>query len=98
MLPKSGSKASDATSLRVMPIKKFRDVSEMQEAAYEPGSQQLYEVIRYVWGLSDRICPLKFPAGVFKYRSIEDAEALRETWEDANFRARREQIDRARNR
>jgi hypothetical protein len=35
---------------------------------------------------------------VFKHRSIEDAEALRERWEDANFRARREQIDRARGR
>ena len=81
-----------------MPIKKYRDVSEMEEIAHEPGSPRLYEVIRHVWGLSDRICPLKFPSGVFKHRSIEDAEALRERWEDANFRARRDQIERARKR
>jgi hypothetical protein len=50
-----------------VPIKKYRDISEMKadEVAYEPGSRRLYEVIRHVWGLSDRICPLKFPPGVF---------------------------------
>jgi hypothetical protein len=42
------------------------------------------EVIRHVWGLSDRICPLRFPEGVFKHRTIEAAERLREQWEDAN--------------
>jgi hypothetical protein len=75
-----------------MPIKKFRDVSEIEEVRYEPGSQRLFEVIRYVWDLSDRICPLRFPSGVFKHRTIEDAAALREVWEEANFRAHRERI------
>lgn len=75
-----------------MPVKKFRDVSEMEEVVYEPGSPRLFEVIRHVWGLADVICPLRFPPGVFKHRSIEDAEALREQWENANFRAHREQI------
>jgi hypothetical protein len=70
-----------------MPVKKYRDISEMEEPVYEPGSQRLFEVIRYVWSLSDRICALRFPEGVFKHRSIEDAEALREQWEEANFRA-----------
>jgi len=68
---------------------KFRDVAEMEEPRYEPGSAQLYEVIRHVWGLSDLICPLRFPEGVFRHRTIEDAEALRATWEDANFEAHR---------
>lgn len=81
-----------------MPVKKFRDISDMDEVAYEPGSGRLFEVIRHVWGLSDLICPLKFPSGVFKHRSIEEAEAERERWEDANFRNRREQIERARTR
>ena len=34
-----------------MPIKKFRDISEVEEPRYEPGSARLYEVIRHVWGL-----------------------------------------------
>ena len=70
-----------------MPVKKYRDISEIEEAHHEPGSQKLFDVIRYVWELSDLICPLRFPAGVFKHRTIEDAEALREQWEDDNFRA-----------
>lgn len=77
-----------------MPVKKFRDISEMEEPVYEPGSARLYEVIRYVWGLSDVICPLRFPEGVFKHRSIEDAEALREQWDDANFAAHRARMAR----
>ena len=69
-----------------MPVKKFRDISEMDEPIHEPGTRELYEVIRHVWGLADRICPQRFPEGVFKHRSIEEAESLREQWEDANFR------------
>ncbi len=75
-----------------MPIRKFRDVSEIEEPVYEAGSQRLFDVIRHVWELSDRICPLRFPAGVFKHRSVEDADLLREQWEDANFRAHRERM------
>lgn len=72
-----------------MAVKKFRDISEMTSPRHEPGTRELYEVIRHVWGLADRICPQRFPSGVFKHRSIEDAEALRKRWEDANFAAHR---------
>jgi hypothetical protein len=78
-----------------MSVKKFRDVSEIEEPVYERGSARLFEVIRHVWGLSDRICPLRFPEGVFKHRTIEDAERLREQWEDANFRAHRARMIRS---
>ncbi len=75
-----------------MSVKKFRDISEVEQPVHEPGSPQLYEVIRYVWGLSDVVCPLRFPEGVFRHRSIEDAEALREQWEEDNFRAHRARL------
>ena len=75
-----------------MPIKKFRDVSEMEDVWYDPGSPKLFAVIRHVWSLADRICPLRFPPGVHKHRTIEDAEALREQWEEANFIAHQERM------
>jgi hypothetical protein len=78
-----------------MPVKRYRDVSEIEEPVHEPGSPRLYEVIRHVWGLSDLICPLRFPSGVFRHRSIEEAERLRESWEDANFEAHRRRVERA---
>jgi hypothetical protein len=59
---------------------------------YEPGSPQLFAVIRHVWSLADRICPLRFPPGVHKHRTIEQAEALRERWEEANFLAHQERM------
>jgi hypothetical protein len=76
-----------------VPVKRFRDISLMTEPRHEPGSAELYEVIRHVWGLSDQIFPLRFPPGVYKHRSIEDAEKLRAQWEEANFRAHREYIE-----
>jgi len=72
-----------------MPVRKFRDISEMEEPRYEAGTPRLFEVIRHVWALSELICPLRFPEGVFRHRTIEDAEALRAKWEDENFRAHR---------
>jgi hypothetical protein len=41
----------------------------------------------FVVPMLTRVCPLQFPRGVHKYRSIEDANADRERWEEANFRA-----------
>ena len=68
-----------------MPIKKFRDVSEMTDTWLEPGSPELAKAIHNVWAFAKQVCPLRFPPGVYKHRSIEDAEALREQWEQANF-------------
>lgn len=73
-----------------MPVKKFRDVSEMSDTWLEPGSPELARAIRNVWDLAKQLCQLRFPPGVYKHASIEDAEALREQWEHANFIAHNE--------
>jgi hypothetical protein len=75
-----------------MPIKKFRDISEMSDTWLEPGSAELARAIHNVWDLANQLCPRHFPPGVFKHRSIEDAEALREEWEHANFVAHQERV------
>jgi hypothetical protein len=77
-----------------MPIKKFRDVSEMKRSAYRPGSAELAAATRYIWSLSERICPLRFPPGVYKHRSIDDAETLRKRWQKANTAAQQQRIRR----
>ncbi len=75
-----------------MPVRKFRSVEEMDEPRqYEPGSPELFAAISRVWALADRMAPLRFPPGVYKHRTIEDADRLREQWEAANVeRVRRE--------
>ncbi|HEX2692170.1 MAG TPA: hypothetical protein VHN14_36420 [Kofleriaceae bacterium] len=70
-----------------MPVRKFHDVSEMEDTLwYERTDPELPRAIARVWNFSARICPLQFPRGVHKYRSIEEANADRERWEEANFR------------
>lgn len=71
-----------------MPVRKFRDVSEMEATLwYDRGDPALGRAISGVWDFAARVCPLRFPPGVHKYRSIEDANADRDRWEAANFLA-----------
>ena len=75
-----------------MPIRKFRDVSEMKASSYRPGSRELLDAIRHIWGLSSKICPLRFPPGLYKHRSIDDAESLRKHWQKANVQRQQQRI------
>jgi hypothetical protein len=76
----------------LMPIKKFRDISEMTSPVHRPGSAELAATIRLIWRTSRQICPLHFPPGVYKHRSIEEAERLRHTWQQANVQAQQLRI------
>ena len=74
-----------------MPIKKFRSVEEMEgNTWHEPGSPELFRAIEEVWNFAEQTLKPYFPPGVYKHRSIEEAEALREEWEKANFEAYQE--------
>jgi hypothetical protein len=59
-----------------------------QQAFSTPMSFRTYSLglIARLWSFAARMCPLQFPRGVHKYRSIE-ANADRDRWEEANFRA-----------
>ncbi|TMQ04200.1 MAG: hypothetical protein E6J90_52075 [Deltaproteobacteria bacterium] len=71
-----------------MPVRKFRDVSEMEDTLwYERTDPELPRAIARVWDFAARICPREFPRGVHKYRSIEEADADCDRWDDMNFRA-----------
>ena len=70
-----------------MPIRKFRPVQEMEDSIWrQPGDPGLWRTIAGVWEFAARTCPRHFPPGVHKHRSIEEAQRLREAWEEANFR------------
>lgn len=69
-----------------MPIRKFRDISEMPDATWhEPGSPELFRAIREVWAFADKVLQPHFPPGVYKHRSWEDLLAQEEEWAKANF-------------
>ena len=71
-----------------MPIRKFRSVEEMEgNTWHEPGSPELFRAIKATWDFAERTLRPRFPPGVYKHRSIEDAQKLRDEWERANFEA-----------
>lgn len=72
----------------MMPVRRFRDVSEMEGNTWrEPGSPELFRAIRATWAFAHRTLRPSFPPGVYKHRSMEDAEALQQEWAKANFEA-----------
>lgn len=71
-----------------MPVRKFRDLQEMEDSLWrEPGDPRLGQAIDAVWKFAARTCPRQFPPGVYKHRSIEDAQRQRDLWEEKDFEA-----------
>ncbi|MGH9429153.1 MAG: hypothetical protein ACRD2L_22960 [Terriglobia bacterium] len=63
-----------------MPVQKFRSVEEMPESRrVQPGSPEHLQRFRAVL-LAAQLLASGFPPGVFKYPSIEAANADREGW------------------
>jgi hypothetical protein len=78
-----------------MPVRKFRTVEEMNAADSElwlPCEHPtLASRIRQHWATWSRLVPFGVPRGVHKYRSMQEAEADRETWEGARIQRIRDQ-------
>lgn len=70
-----------------MPVRRYHDVSEMEERWYEPGDPLLGRAIRRLWELGQRTMRPRFPHGVYKHRGIEEMSAQTERWAAANFEA-----------
>lgn len=80
-----------------MPVWKYRRVEDMPDAAlkYERGDPRIPQSIRRLWHLSEALLGdigTCIPRGVRKYRSVEEANADRDRWEQERvdrIRARR---------
>lgn len=70
-----------------MPVRKFRSVEGMEHAAWYPREDpRLWKAIAAVWDFGQRLVTPRFPPGVYKHRTIEDANRQREAWDEDNFR------------
>lgn len=71
-----------------MPVRRFRSLEEMEDSLWrEPGDPALWPAIARVWSFAAQTCPRHFPPGVYRHRTIEDAQRQRDVWEEADFRA-----------
>ena len=69
-----------------MPVRKFRTVEEMEgNTWYDTGDPRLFRAIQATWDFAHRVTQPRFPPGVYKHRTVEEAEVLREEWEKINF-------------
>jgi hypothetical protein len=72
----------------MMPVRKYRDISEMEDNTWhEPGSPEHFRAMRNTWAFAQRTLGYRFPPGVYKHRSIEEAQRQREIWEQSCFEA-----------
>lgn len=60
-----------------MPVQKFRSVEEMNKAAVPTSSEQSFERFLRHCARYWAIAPKRYPRGVFKFRTIEEAQAER---------------------
>ena len=70
-----------------MPVRKFRSLQEMEDSLWRGSGVPLWEAIARVWRFAERVTAYRFPPGIYKHLSIEQAQQLRDKWEEANFRA-----------
>lgn len=65
-----------------MPVQKFRTFDEAREALWgEPGSPEHLRRVAWLWAFGRKLSPRRYPAGVHRYRSIQEAGRARERWE-----------------
>ena len=81
-----------------MPVHKYRDVASMPDRSWRsPGDPTLSQAIRHVWDFAQHTTQPRFPPGLYKHRTVEDAAVQRQAWEAVNFApflARRRSTDR----
>ena len=65
-----------------MPIQKFRSLLEASRALrVRPGTAEHSRALRSVFWMAAQFAPERqLPPGVFKFRSIEEAQAQRKAW------------------
>jgi len=75
-----------------MPLQKFKTPEEAEKALIcRKPDAAYFERLARLYQLSDELSPRKYPRGIFKYRSIEEANDEAHRWEMENaLRLRKE--------
>ena len=68
-----------------MPVYKFKTFEEAEDALWNfHPDERYFERVKELWNFADRLCPIRYPRGIFKFRTIEEANAHRDAVELAH--------------
>jgi len=68
-----------------MSVYKYKTFEEAERALwnFHPNAAYFKQVAE-LWKFANQLCPITYPQGIFKYRSIEEANQQRDEWELAH--------------
>jgi hypothetical protein len=74
-----------------MPIRKFKTLEEADRAisiTYHP-DEAYFKRVAALWNFADKLDPVSWPRGIFKFKTIEEANKHREEIEKAHAQKKR---------
>jgi len=62
-----------------MPIYKYKTFAAAEQALWNFHPDKAYfKRLEELWDFADKLCPIHYPGGIFKFRTIEEANKHRE--------------------
>lgn len=76
-----------------MPIQKFKTFEEAEKALLNPHPDEAYlKRVGELWDFANELNPISYPRGIFKFRTIEEANKHREELELAHIRKKQSEM------
>jgi len=68
-----------------MAVYKFRTFGDAQRALWNFYPDQAYfKQVADLWDTADKLCPVTYPQGIFRFKTIDEANKQRKEWEIAH--------------
>jgi hypothetical protein len=68
-----------------MPVYKYKTFEKAQKALWNFYPDAAYfKQVADLWDTADKLCPISYPRGIFKFKSINEADKQRKEWEIAH--------------
>ncbi len=77
-----------------MPIQKFKTLEEAEKAiAISEPDEAYFKRVAQLWDFANKVNPISYPKGLFKFKTIEEANKHREEIERAHVRKKQAELN-----